>query len=183
MWELIAANRKKSIILFASMFLILLVLGFFIGYYFITLWRGETIILRMARAKPASTEKYRTLYNVVNEMKIAANLPYSPSLYVIMENAPNAFATGRNPDASAIVVTTGLLAVLNRDELQGVIAHEMSHIMNRDVLFMTHASVMLGSIVFLSNLYLRGMIYSGGGRSKRRSMNRGAGMLFILSII
>lgn len=181
-----------------------MILGFFIGFFIlgdeywhyglllailcwsilagITFLQGEEIILRLAQAKPANRERYPMLHNVAKEMQIAANLPFTPSLFVVDENAPNAFATGKSPHSATIVVTTGLLDVLSRDELQGVVAHEMSHILNRDILFMTHASVMLGSIVFLSKIYLRGLIYSGGGNSRKRSMNRGTAMLFFLSI-
>jgi heat shock protein HtpX len=205
MWELISANRKKSIILFTAMFFILLILGFFIGYYLIAeeqwyygiifailLWavlvgvtflQGEEIILRLAQAKPANPIHYPLLHNVTEEMQIAANLPFSPDLFVIDDDSPNAFSTGKSPQSATIVVTTGVLELLNRNELQGVIAHEISHIINRDVLFMTHAAVMLGSIIFLSKIYLRGLIYSGGGRTRKRSMNRATGLLFILSII
>jgi heat shock protein HtpX len=98
-----------------------------------------------------------------------------PKIYIIDERAPNAFATGLKPEDSAIAVTAGLLARLNRDELQGVVAHEMSHIINRDVQFMTLASIMLGSIVLMSQVFLRGMWFTGGGSSKRYRKGGGGG--------
>ena len=102
-------------------------------------------------------------------MKIAAGLPAMPRLYIIDTPAPNAFATGRKPERSTIAVTAGLLTRLNRDELQGVVAHEMSHITNRDILFMTFAGVMLGSITLLSHSFLRGSMYGRRGTSRLRS--------------
>ncbi len=108
------------------------------------------------------------LFNVVEEMKIAAGLPKMPKIYIINDPAPNAFATGRSPETASVAVTAGLLARLNRDELQGVIGHEISHIVNRDILFITVAGIMLGAIVLLSQVFLRGMFYSSLGGSRRR---------------
>jgi heat shock protein HtpX len=101
-------------------------------------------------------------------MKIAAGLPAMPKVYIINDPAPNAFATGRNPQTASVAVTAGLLARLNRDELQGVVAHEISHILHRDILFVTLAGIMLGSIVLLSEVFLRSMFYSSMGGSRRR---------------
>jgi heat shock protein HtpX len=116
------------------------------------------------------------LFNVVEEMKIAAGLPKMPKIYIINDPAPNAFATGRNPENASIAVTAGLLAKLNRDELQGVIAHEMSHILHRDILYVTLAGVMLGAIVMLSQVFLRGaMRGSMMGSSRRYSADRRGG--------
>ncbi len=115
-------------------------------------------------------------------MKIAANLPVMPQIYIINEEAPNAFATGRNPEKSAIAVTAGLLARLNRDELQGVVAHEMSHIINRDIRFMTFAGVMLGSIVLISEIFLRGMFFSSAGRYRSSSKGGGQAQLIFMII-
>lgn len=198
MWELIAANRRKSMFLFAGMALVLCALGYLIGFTVhpegggflglfvaIAIWvllsamsvfGGSSLILKLSRARPVSPDVHPQLYNVVEEMKIAANLPVMPKIYIIDEKAPNAFATGLRPEDSAIAVTAGLLSKLNRDELQGVIAHEMSHIFNRDVQFMTVAGIMLGSIVLLSQVFLRGMWFApGSSRSYRaRSGSKGA---------
>jgi heat shock protein HtpX len=182
MWELIAANRRKSMFLFAGMAIVLCALGYLIGFTVhpegggflglfmaIAIWvllsamsvfGGSNLILKLSRARPVSPDVHPQLYNVVEEMKIAANLPVMPKIYIIDEKAPNAFATGLRPEDSAIAVTAGLLSRLNRDELQGVIAHEMSHIFNRDVQFMTVAGIMLGSIVLLSQVFLRGMWFA-----------------------
>jgi len=117
-------------------------------------------------------------------MKIAANLPVMPKVYIIDEAAPNAFATGKNLNKCAIAVTAGLLTRLNRDELQGVIAHEMSHITNRDILYMSFAGVMLGSIAMLSQVFLRSLWYSSGSSRRFRSGGRGGGQaqLIIMAV-
>jgi heat shock protein HtpX len=133
-----------------------------------TVFGGGGLFLKLSRARPVPPEVHPTLYNVVEEMKIASGLPAMPKIYIIDERAPNAFATGLRPEESAIAVTAGLLSRLNRDELQGVVAHEMAHIANRDVQFMTLAGIMLGSIVLLSQVFLRGM-WLAPGRSKRYS--------------
>jgi heat shock protein HtpX len=129
------------------------------------------------------------LFNIVEEMKIAAGLPKMPKIYIINDPAPNAFATGRSPESASVAVTAGLLARLNRDELQGVIAHEISHIIHRDILFVTLAGIMLGSIVLLSQIFLRGMFYSSMMGSRRRYSSGGKGggqaqiVLMIVAII
>ena len=197
MWELIAANRRKSIALFAGMAATLCVLGFVIGEVVVpdgggymglifatAIWvllsavsliGGSNMILSMSGAREVKRDLHPRLYNVVEEMKIAAGLDAMPKIYIIDDKAPNAFATGMKPEKSAVAVTAGLLTRLNRDELQGVIAHEMSHIINRDVQFMTLASIMLGSIVLLSQVFLRGMWFSGGGSSRRYRTDKGGG--------
>ncbi|MHC4061400.1 MAG: M48 family metallopeptidase [Planctomycetota bacterium] len=118
-------------------------------------------------------------------MKIAAGLPAMPKIYIINDPAPNAFATGRNPQSASVAVTAGLLARLNRDELQGVIAHEISHILHRDILFVTLAGIMLGSIVLLSQVFLRGMFYSSMGGSRRRysSGSGGGGQAQLIMLV
>jgi len=197
MWELIAANRRKSIALFAGMMATLCALGYFIGHvvipdgggyvgliFALAIWAvlssisvfgGGSMILSMSGAREVKRDFDPRLYNVVEEMKIASGLDAMPKIYVIDDKAPNAFATGIKPENSAVAVTAGLLTTLNRDELQGVIAHEMSHIINRDVQFMTVASIMLGSIVLLSQVFLRGMWFSGGGSSRRYRSGKGGG--------
>ena len=207
MWELIRANKRNSIILMMIMASVLLILGFIIGMVFfgpeggffglmiataiwlvmtlISLSSGDQIFLAASRAKPVTHEVHPQLFNVVEEMKIAASLPAMPKIYIINDPAPNAFATGRNPKNASVAVTAGLLARLNRDELQGVIAHEISHIVNRDILFVTLAGIMLGSIVLLSQVFLRGMFYSSLGGSRRRysSGGKGGGQAQIVMLI
>ena len=176
---------------------VLLLLGFIIGMAFfgqegglfglmiataiwliltlISLSSGDQILLAASHAKPVTHDVHPQLFNVVEEMKIAAGLPAMPKIYIINDPAPNAFATGRNPKNASVAVTAGLLARLNRDELQGVIAHEISHILHRDILFVTLAGIMLGSIVLLSQVFLRGMFYSSMTGSRRRYSSGGKG--------
>jgi heat shock protein HtpX len=197
MWELIRANKRNSVMLMAIMASVLLILGFVIGMVFFgseggffglmiaaAIWlvltmisfsSGDQILLSASRAQPVTHEVHPQLFNVVEEMKIAASLPAMPKIYIINDPAPNAFATGRNPQNASVAVTAGLLARLNRDELQGVIAHEISHIVHRDILFVTLAGIMLGSIVLLSQVFLRGMFYSSMMGSRRRYSSGGKG--------
>ena len=197
MWELIRANRRKSITLFLGMGLCLMLLGYAIGAIFdpmaggliglaaaVAIWLvqalvayayGGEILLAVSGAQEVSHEVHPQLFNVVEEMKIAANLPVMPKVYIIPDPALNAFATGIKPQHCAIAVTAGLLSRLNRDELQGVIAHEMAHIANRDVLFMTMAGIMLGSMVLISEVFLRGMFYRGGCSRRYSSGSSGKG--------
>jgi heat shock protein HtpX len=205
MWELIAANKRRSITLISGMAVTLIILGYFAGealygkgggtgglFIALGVWGflsvlsvfgGGSILLASSRAKPVTHDLYPQLYNIVEEMKIAAGLPAMPKIYLIEDAAPNAFATGFKQDKSAIAVTTGLLAKLNRDEMQGVIGHEMSHIMNRDVQFMTLAGVMLGSIVLISEVFLRGMWLSGGGRKRSRVSSQGGGQAQLIILL
>lgn len=205
MWELIRANQRKSLVLIIVMALLLILLGYVIGFavsgpyggfngiiiataiWFImtiaSYYRGSSILLSTAKAIEATPDDYPQLYNVVEEMKIAAGLPVMPKVYVIRTPAINAFATGRNPANSAIAVTTGLLEVTNRDELQGVVAHEMSHIINRDIRFMTIAGIMLGSIVLISQVFLRSMFYAAAGsRGGGSSKGGGAGRIIMMLV-
>ena len=173
MWELIRANKRNSVILMLLMAAVLLLLGFIIGLSFFgpdggffgliiatVIWiiltlisfsGGDQILLAASKAKPVTHDVHPQLFNVVEEMSIAAGVPM-PKVYIIADAAPNAFATGRNPEKASVAVTAGLLGRLNRDELQGVIAHEISHILHRDILFVTLAGIMLGSIVLLSQI-------------------------------
>lgn len=193
MWEQIRANRTKSITLVTVMAVLLLAIGFFLGFYFlengiaglfialviwfvmtlIAFYSGDSILLSLSKAKKIGSNDYPRLYNVVEEMKIASGLEKMPDVYIIDEKAPNAFATGRDPNKASVAITTGLLERLNRDELQGVIAHEISHIKNRDVLLMTIAGIMLGTIVILAWWVSRILIFGSMGRS--RSSSRGGG--------
>lgn len=147
----------------------------------ISLTSGSKIMLSVSNAKKVTPDVHPQLFNVVEEMKIAANLSKMPDVYIINSEAPNAFATGRSPENSAIAVTAGLLARLNRDELQGVIAHEMSHIVNRDIRFMTFAGIMLGSIILISQVFLRGMFFSSAGRYRSSgSSGGGQGQIIVM---
>ena len=154
MWEQIRANRTRSIIMVVVMAVMLLAIGYFLGYYIfdtglgglfmaliiwavlslVAFYSGDGILLSLSRAKKIGPKDYPRLYNVVEEMKIASGLEKMPDINIIDDHAMNAFATGRDPNKASVAITTGLLEKLNRDELQGVIAHEISHIKNRDVL-------------------------------------------------
>lgn len=203
MWELIAANRRKSIVIFIGMGLLLILIGFtfgsfyepenggFFGIFFaLVLWgilsmvsyfAGSKILLAVSGAKEVTQDVHPQLFNVVEEMRIAANLPHQPKIYIIADAAPNAFATGIKPENSAIAVTAGLLGTLNRDELQGVVAHEMSHIMNRDVMLMTFAGMMLGAITLMAEVFTRSLWFGGGSRYKSKSSDKGGqGQIIIL---
>jgi heat shock protein HtpX len=140
---------------------------------------GEQLVLMTARAREIKKEDYPRLWNVVEEMTIASGLGKMPRIYIMDNDMPNAFATGRKPEVSAIAVTSGLLKRLNRDELQGVVAHEIAHVKNLDVRFMTIAAVMLGSIVLLADLFFR-MLWFGGGR--RRGSGGGQGQAIVLVV-
>jgi heat shock protein HtpX len=142
---------------------------------------GDQILLSASKAVPVTHDEHPQLFNIVEEMKIAAGLPM-PKIYIIPDPAPNAFATGRNPQSASVAVTAGLLGRLNRDELQGVVAHEMSHILHRDILYVTLAGIMLGSIVLLSQVFLRGMFYSSMGSRRRYSSGRGGGQAQLLML-
>jgi heat shock protein HtpX len=137
-------------------------------------WNSDKIALRVSRARPADPEEYARLYNLVEGLTIATGLPM-PRLYIVDDPAPNAFATGRDPKHSAIAVTTGLLQKMNRIELEGVLAHELSHIKNYDILVMTLSVVMVGAIALISDLGLRFFIFGG-----RRNDNSGAGPIVAL---
>jgi heat shock protein HtpX len=189
-YEQIASNKRRSFLLvfffLALIFLlawlfeqmvgmgteglvaaVIIAIAMTIGSYY----ASDKIVLAMSKARPVTKEEFPYLYNVVEGLTIAAGLP-PPRCYVIDDTAPNAFATGRNPKNSVIVVTTGLLDKLNRVELEGVIAHEMSHIKNYDVLLQTLVVVMVGIVALLSD-WMRRTFWWGGGR--RRSSDRGKG--------
>jgi len=156
-------------------------------WFFLTilsLSSGDQILLAASKAKKVDHDVHPQLFNVVEEMALAAGLPM-PKVYIIADPAPNAFATGRSPQTASVAITAGLLNKLNRDELQGVIAHEMSHILHRDILFVTIAGIMLGSIVLMSQVFLRGMFYSSMGSRRRysgSSKNSGQAELIIMII-
>lgn len=200
MYEQIASNKRKSFFLVLFFLLLIFALAWVfseltelgpaglvlaavlaVAMTFGSYYSSDKIVLAVSKARPVTKEEYPYLYNVVEGVAIAAGLP-KPRCYVIDDTAPNAFATGRNPDHSVIVVTTGILDKLNRVELEGVIAHEMSHIKNYDILVQTLAVTMVGIVALLSDWILR-IFFWGGGR--RRSSDRGknsgnAGAVFLV---
>jgi heat shock protein HtpX len=147
-----------------------------VGYY-----ASDKIVLTISRARPATKDEFPYLYNVVEGLAIAAGLP-APRCYVIDDTAPNAFAAGRKPETAVICVTTGILEKLNRVELEGVIAHEMSHIKNYDVRLQTLVVVMAGIVALLSDWMLRSFMWGGGRRrgGRSRSGSGGAGGILII---
>ncbi|MDY6787065.1 MAG: M48 family metallopeptidase [candidate division WOR-3 bacterium] len=196
-YDIQASNRRKSVILIVLLSSILLLIGYGAGLYFGNIYYGlaialgialilnftaysggKAIVLKTAGAVKADDNKHRQLINIVEEMSIAAGIRM-PEVYIIKTKAMNAFATGKSPDDSAIAVTTGLIDRLSRDELTGVIAHEMSHVKNMDIRFAMYAGVLVGSIIILSDLILR-FIWLGSGRRRR---NEGGGGILIIVII
>ncbi len=201
MWQQIRSNRTRSIFLVIGMGLLLALLGFGIGYYFgsgtggliiamlvwaimslIGYFQGDSILLASARARKIDPNDHPRLFNVVEEMKIASGLEKMPDVYIVDDPAMNAFATGRDPKKASVAVTSGMLQKCNRDELQGVIGHEMAHVRNRDVLLMAMAAVLLGSIVMISWYASRFMMFGGMGRTRRSSSGEGAGAAIIIII-
>jgi heat shock protein HtpX len=129
-------------------------------------WFSDKIVLRMAHAQPVTRENARELYNIVENLAITAGLPI-PKIYIINEAAPNAFATGRDPEHAVVAVTTGILQKLDRSELEVVLAHELSHVGNRDMLISTMAVVLVGFISIASDFFLRSLFWRGmGGRNR-----------------
>jgi heat shock protein HtpX len=193
-WEQIRSNKIKSIWLVAGMGVLLLGFGYLIGEIFfesgiagivlasiiwlimnlVSFYQGDQIFLSISKAKKLERKDHPQLFNIVEEMKIASGLHKMPDIYIIDDPAPNAFATGRDPNKAAIAVTSGLLQRLKRDELQGVIAHEIGHIKNRDVLLMVISGIMVGAIVLLADLALLYLIF-GGARGGRRGPSGGGG--------
>ena len=184
MFELIRSNKRRSIVLVLVFVLLAVAVGAVAGYLagfgwfgivialvisggvaFASYWKADKIALAVSRARPADPEQYRRLHNLVEGLCIAGGLP-KPAVYVIDDPAPNAFATGRNPKHAAIAVTSGLLEKLNRVELEGVIAHELSHIRNYDILVSTLAVTLVGSVALLTDVTIR-MMWWNGGRERR----------------
>lgn len=144
-------------------------------------WYSDKIVLAMTRAKEVKREDNPELHRIIENLAIAAGLP-KPRIYIISEAQPNAFATGRNPKHAAIAVTTGLLERLDRSELQGVLAHELAHVGNRDILVSTVAVVLAGFIAVVSDIFLRSMFWGFGGRRNRNSGQLG-GILIVLAVV
>jgi heat shock protein HtpX len=202
MWEQIRSNQIRSVILVIGMGGLLFILGYLLGLYFfgnaiggvviaLAVWillslfgyfQGDNLLLTMSRARKIKRDDHPRLYNVVEEMKIASGLEKMPDIYIIDDPALNAFATGRNPNRAAVAITSGLLQKLNRDELQGVIAHEIGHIKNRDVLLMAMCSVLLGTIVILAWYGSRFLIF-GSMTGSRRSSSGGGGQAQLIILV
>ncbi len=141
--------------------------AFSVGMNIWSYWYSDKLVIKMSGAVPATREQYFDLWNIVENLSITAGLPM-PKLYVIDDPSPNAFATGRDKNHSAVAATTGLLAILNKNELEGVMAHELSHIGNRDTLLATAVVVLVGFVAIISDMFLRASIFGGGGNRDGR---------------
>ena len=190
MYEQIAANKRRTFLLIGGFVALVMVAGVSIGVLtnqgtvgtvialvfaavmaFTSYWKSDSIALAVSRAVPADPVEYQRLHNLVEGLCIAAGLP-KPRVYVIEDSAPNAFATGRNPKNAAVAVTTGLLEKMNRVELEGVVAHELSHIKNYDILVSTIAVTLVGAIALMTDMAIR-MMWWNGGRVARDSDDEG----------
>src|SRR3989344_3026295 len=198
-WDHVSSNIFKtylimflfSLFAFGVIWLFAQVLGFgdmgFLGIFgfslifigisnFISWYFSDKIVLSISGAKPVKLESNRELYHTVENLCIAAGLPL-PKIYIIEDSAPNAFATGRDPNHGVICFTTGILQKLNKQELEGVTAHELSHIGNRDTLMMSVVSVLVGTIALLADFFMRSMWFGGNDRENR------SGILLVFGII
>ena len=186
-------NQIKSVMLLTAMTAFLLIVGqllggragmtfaliMAVGMNFFSYWYSDKIVLRMYRAKEVGPSQASELYGIVQTLASSAGLPM-PKVYIIPQQAPNAFATGRNPEHAVVAVTEGLLNLMNREEIAGVLAHEMAHIKNRDILIGTIAATMAGAIMFLASMAKWGAIFGGFGGSNDDDSPLGfAGMLLM----
>ncbi|HEV7604891.1 MAG TPA: M48 family metalloprotease [Candidatus Limnocylindrales bacterium] len=207
-YDQIATNKRNSLLMAAFVVIILGLLGFTIGYAIVgspsggvvatglalaigaitglaTYYSGDKLVLSVSGARPVDEATAPQLLNVVREVAVAANVPM-PAVYTIDDTAPNAFATGRDPAHASIAITTGLLDKLDREELQGVIAHELSHVRNLDIRFSLVVGVMVGAIAILADFFLRFTFWGGmgGRRSDRDSGGNGAAaFIAIIAIV
>jgi heat shock protein HtpX len=199
-YEQIASNKRKTIVLLVVAFVLLAAVGYAIGLIFgaglfglaiaivlavllqlASYFSGDRIVLASTRAREVSPEEQPRLHNIVEGLAIAAGTP-KPRVWVVPEQAPNAFATGRDPEHSSIAVTEGLLASMDRIELEGVIGHEMAHVVDRDILYGTIVATVIGAVVLLSEFFMRALWW--GGIGGRRGSDRGGGPadLFLFAI-
>jgi len=189
-------NIAKTWALMTIFFGVVIGLGWFVSYYYgdpsilyffvlfsivmniVSFWFSHKIVLKLAGAKEANRKDHFDLYTSVENLSITAGLPM-PKVYIIEDTAPNAFATGRDKKHAVVAVTTGLLSILEKNELEGVIAHELSHIGNKDMLVSTVAVVLVGFVSIISDMLMRSMLWGG----HRDSDNKGGGALMIIGII
>jgi heat shock protein HtpX len=201
MFELVRANKRRSVLLVAGFVLIVALVGVAVGALagfgpwgivvalvlssalaFASYWKSDAVALAVSRATPADPETYKRLHNLVEGLCIASGLP-KPRVYIVDDPAPNAFATGRNPQHAAIAVTTGLLDKMNRVELEGVLAHELSHIKNYDILVSTLAVTMVGAIALLTDITIRMMWWNGGRMPREGDREDGFNPLVIVGLV
>jgi heat shock protein HtpX len=196
----VAQNKRRSILLIAGFVLLVVAVGFALnllvqggpafivvaaviagGSAALSYWKSDVVALAVSRARPASVEQFPRLHNIVEGLCIAGGLP-KPRIYVVDDPSPNAFATGRNPKHAAIAVTTGLLDRMNRVELEGVLAHELSHIKNYDILVSTLAVTLVGVIAIAADLGVRFLFFGMGRSRNNQNDNQGGGPFAILAI-
>lgn len=201
MHDLIASNKRRSALLMTTFVVLLLLVGAAVGVLtgqgtlgtvvalvvagamaFGSYWKADRIALAVSRARPADPVTYARLHNLVEGLCIAGGLP-KPGVYVIEDPAPNAFATGRNPQHAAIAVTTGLLDRMNRVELEGVVAHELSHIRNYDILVSTLAVTLVGAVALLADLAMRMMWWNGGRVAREGDRRDSSNPLALLGLV
>lgn len=191
------ANVRKTWVLMTLFFLVVIGIGFvFAGVWgepsilygaiifsllmnVFSYWYSDKIVLSISGAKPADKNQFWDLYTLTENLAMTAGLPM-PKLYIIPDPAPNAFATGRNKDHAAVAVTTGLLERLDKSELEGVIAHELAHIQNRDILLSTVIVVLVGFISILADIFLRGALWGGGGGDRD---SRAHALLMVVGVV
>ena len=204
-----SANRRNSILLLIIVIAFLAVFGFVIGFSIgygsgnevafgigalliaigigsisglFSYYSGDKLVLASSHAREVTDQQAPQLYNVVSEMAVAAGVPM-PRVYIIDDPSPNAFATGRDPQHASVAVTTGLLQKMNREELQGVLGHEMSHVRNYDIRFTLLVGVMVGSIALLAGFFLRYTFWFGGGRRGNDRDSGGGGLALALMLL
>lgn len=203
MFAVIRSNQRKSVVLIVLMGGVLAAMGYGFGALVdpalglhglaaaaaiwllllaISFAGGEAMLMAQAGGREIQKKDAPQLFNLVEEMQIASGLAATPKIYVIDTPTPNAFAVGRNERRAALGFTTGLMARLNRDELQGVVAHEIAHIKNRDTLFMTLAGTTMGAIIMIADLFARGLRF-GAGTARRRSSGKGDGGAALMLLI
>ncbi|HOU29109.1 MAG TPA: M48 family metallopeptidase [Thermoleophilia bacterium] len=205
MYEQIARNRRDSWLLAGLVVAILAALGFAIGYAAVggtqgglgllgvfgvvaILWSvvgyysGDRMVLAVSGARRVTHADEPQLFNVVEEMTIAAGLSRAPAVYVLEDAAPNAFATGRDPEHASVAVTRGLLERLDREQLQGVVAHEMSHVRNYDVRLQTLVGVLVGMIALIADFFLRWSFWGGAGRRRGGGSGGGQGQAVFMIV-
>jgi heat shock protein HtpX len=203
-YDQIAANRRNSFLLAGAVVILLGLLGFTAGWALFgdptggvalligavllgtlagvgTYVAGDSLVLSVSGAHEVTEQQAPQLHNVVREMAIAANVPM-PRVYVIDDTAPNAFATGRDPAHASVAITTGLLEKLDREELQGVLGHELSHVRNLDIRFSLVVGVMVGAIAILADFFLRFTFWGGAGR-RRDSGGGGGGAQAVVMVV
>jgi len=197
--EQIAANKRKTVLLFIVAIAFTALIGYAIGFLFFrggvagvviatvlavvlslgSYFAGDRIVLASTGAREVTAEQEPRLHNIVEGIAIAAGVP-KPRVYVVPEQAPNAFATGRDPQHSSIAVTQGLLDTMNRVELEGVIGHEMSHVLDRDILVGTVVATVVGAAVLMSEFFMRSWFWSGGRMGGRREGGDGGGIVMLV---